>query len=301
MRRGGRRIAIGAVAALAALVVAAALPVTGMAAKSKRKLTVRPGKNAISKALDRVKEPGLLRIKSGRYREAVTIDKQVKLKGVGKGRRPVIDGECEAELTVAVQHDDVRLRRLKVVGAGRGTFPIEVDFRGVSGGGVKDVVMKDTCDAEYGINLYETGPIDVRDSRAVGFSDAGFYVGEITGTPGGAIQVRGNEAYRNTRGVIVENSAGGDIRVSDNRFNFNDVPGFAGAAGIVINNSDGVLIERNQARNNADFGLHLTAGSDDNVARSNSFLGNPIDVRDQGSGNCGAGNTFLTGDALPPC
>ena len=300
MRRGGRRIGTGAVVALATLAVAAA-PATSMAAKQKRKIAVHPGKNAIAKALERVKEPGLLRIRGGRYREAVTIDKHVTLKGVGKRRRPVIDGECDAELTVAVQHDDVRLRGLRVVGAGRGTFPIEVDFRGVSGGGVKDVLMKDTCDAEYGINLYETGPIDVRDSKAVGFSDAGFYVGEIGGTPGGAIRVRGNEAYRNNRGVIVENSAGGDIRVSDNTFNFNDVPGFAGAAGIVINNSDGVLVERNEARNNADFGLHITAGSDDNRVLSNSLLGNPVDIRDQGSGSCGAGNTFVTGDPLPPC
>jgi hypothetical protein len=97
----------------------------------------------------------------------------------------VIDCECEAELTVAVRHDDVKLRGLKVVGAGTGAFPIAVDFRGVSGGGVRDVVMKDTCgDAEYGVNLFETGPIDVRDSRAVGFSDAGFYAGAISGNAG---------------------------------------------------------------------------------------------------------------------
>jgi parallel beta-helix repeat protein len=299
MGRGSRLIRIGVAAALAALLVAAAVPATTTA--KKRKVTVRPGNNAIAKALKRVREPGVVRIKSGHYPESVTIEKQVKLKGVGKGGRPVIDGECEAELAVAVRHDDVRLRRLKVIGAGSGTFPIEVDFRGVSGGGARDLVMKDTCDAEYGINLYDTGPVDVRDSKAVGFADAGFYVGEITSTPGGAIRVRGNQAYHNTRGVIVENSAGGDIRVLDNRFNFNDVPGFAGAAGIVINNSDGVLVEGNEARSNLDFGLHLTPGSDANVVLSNSLLGNLVDIRNQGSGNCGAGNTFATGDPLPPC
>jgi parallel beta-helix repeat protein len=299
MRRGGRRIRIVVGIPLAALVVAAALPAASVA--KKRKVTVRPGNDAITKALERVKEPGVVRVKRGRYREQVTIDKQVKLRAVGKGR-PVIDGECEAELTVAVRHDDVKLQGLKVVGAGAGTFPIEVDFRGVSGGGVRDLVMKDTCDeAEYGINLYDTGPIDVRDSRAVGFSDAGFYAGQISGTPGGAIRFRGNEAFHNTRGVIVENSAGGDIRVSDNVFNANDVPGFAGAAGIVIHNADGVLVERNEARNNLDFGLHLTPGSDGNTILSNTLLGNPIDIRNQGSGNCGTGNTSATGDTLAPC
>jgi parallel beta-helix repeat protein len=296
-----RNLAAGTTAVLAALVVAIALPAAGAGAKRKHKVTVRPGKTAITKALNRVKQPGVLRIKSGRYREAVTIDKQVKLKGVGKGRRPIIDGRCRTDITVAVRHDDVRLRSLRVVGAGTGTFPIEVDFREVSGGVVKEVLMKDTCDADYGLNLYETGPIGVFDSKAVGFSDAGFYVGEITSTPGGAIYVWGNEGYHNNRGVIVENSAGGEIQIRDNRFNFNDVPGFSGPVGILINNSDGVAIEGNDARGNAAFGLHLTIGSDGNVALSNSLLGNPIDIRDQGSGNCGAGNTFTTGDPLPPC
>lgn len=297
MRRGANWTAVGVVGCVLAVSAVAASP----ALAKKGKVTVRPGNDAIAKALERVKEPGVVRVKRGRYREQVTIAKQVKLRAVGRGR-PVIDGECEAELTVAVRHDDVKLRGLKVVGAGTGTFPIEVDFTGVSGGGVRDVVLKDTCgDAEYGINLFETGPIDVLDSRAAGFSDAGFYAGAISGTPGGAIRFRGNEAFHNTRGVIVENSAGGDIRVSDNVFNFNDVPGFAGAAGIVINNSDGVLVERNEARGNLDFGLHLTPGSDRNTILSNTLLDNPVDLRNQGSGNCGTGNTFATGDPLPPC
>jgi parallel beta-helix repeat protein len=296
VRRGANWTAVGVVGCALAVSAVGASP----ALAKKRKVTVRPGKDAITKALGRVKEPGVVRVKRGRYREQVTIAKQVKLKAVGKGR-PVIDGECDAELTVAVRHDDVRLRGLKVVGAGSGTFPIEVDFRGVSGGGVRDLVMKDTCDAEYGINVFDNGPIDIRDSTAVGFSDAGFYVGEISGTPGGAIRVRGNEAFHNTRGVIVENSAGGDIRVSDNVFNFNDVPGFAGAAGIAINNSDGVLVERNEARGNLDFGLHLTPGSDRNTILSNTLLDNPVDLRNQGSDNCGTGNTFATGDPLPAC
>lgn len=297
MRRGRRRIAV--VAALVALVVTAAAPATS--ASNKRKVTVRPGKNAITKALKRVKEPGLLRVKGGRYREAVTIDKQVKLKGVGKGRRPVIDGRCDAEITVAVRHDDVTLRGLKVVGAGTGTFPIEVDFRDVSGGVVNDLLMKDTCDADYGLNLYETGPIDVVDSRAVGFSDAGFYIGEITSTPGGSILLSGNVAYHNNRGVIVENSAGGDIQVRDNVLSFNDIPGFSGPVGILINNSDGVTVAGNEVRDNAAFGLHLTPGSDDNVVLSNTLLDNPVDIRNQGSGNCGSGNTFSTGDPLLTC
>jgi parallel beta-helix repeat protein len=113
--------------------------------------------------------------------------------------------------------------------------------------------------------------------------------------------MRGNEGFHNNRGAIVENSAGGDIRLRDNRFNFNDVPGSTGATGITINNSDGVLIEDNEARSNAAFGLHLTTGSDNNVVVSNFFLDNPIDIRNEGTGNCGSPNALATGDPLPPC
>ena len=86
------------------------------AAKGTHKITVRPGPNAITKALERVKEPGLLRVRSGHYREAFAIDKRVRLVGVGR-RRPLIDAECAARSTIEVRADDVRLRGLKVVGA----------------------------------------------------------------------------------------------------------------------------------------------------------------------------------------
>jgi hypothetical protein len=37
------------------------------------------------------------------------------------------------------------------------------------------------------------------------------------------------------------------------------------------------------------------------VIDDNAFLDNPVDVRDEGLGNCGQANMFQTGDPLPPC
>jgi parallel beta-helix repeat protein len=275
--------------------MAVASPAEG---NGKRKIDVRPGPNAIANALDRADDGQVLRIHTGHYEEAVTIEKRVKLVGVGR-RRPVIDAGCATPTTVTVLADRVRLRRLKVVGADTGD---EVAFAEVSGGVANDLVVRDTCDALYGINVFNTGPIEIRRSRALGFDDAGFYIGEITSTGGGVIRLRGSQSHRNHRGLIVENSSGGEIRVIRNQFHANAVAvGLSPPTGVLINNTDGVFVEANTMSDNGMFGLHLSPGSDRNVIDRNAFFGNPVDIENQGSGNCGSGNEFTTGDGLPPC
>lgn len=295
MRWGTRRIAVatGVYALVAALVAAA--PVS--AAKGKRKIHVRPGQDAISRALARADDGDVLRIHKGRYREELTVDKRVTLMAAGK-RRPVIDGDCATRATIEAQTDRVRLRRLKVVGGSA----IEVDFNGVSGGRASELIVRDTCDAEYGINLFDTGATAIVKSRAFGFHDAGFYIGEISSTPTGPIRLRRSESYANLRGVIVENSSGGDIRVTRNDLHDNNI--FFGPAqptGILITNSDGVLVKANDVADNAMVGLDITADSAGNRINHNIFVGNRIDIRNQGDGTCGSGNIVTTGDAIPPC
>jgi parallel beta-helix repeat protein len=299
VRRGRVRRTAGISGALAVAVVVVGLAAApGVAGKGKRKLEVRPGPDAIENALDRARGGDVLRIHKGRYEESPAIERRVKLVGVGK-RRPVIDAGCSTRTTIEAQADGVRLKRLKVVGAATAT---EVDFNGVSGGRVDDLVVRDTCDAEYGINVFDAGPMEIVDSRATGFDDAGFYIGQITSTPGGAIRLRRSESYANLRGLIVENSAGGQIVVRRNDFHHNNIsipPALP--TGILITNSDGVRVAQNEIADNARFGLHLTADSDRNLIDGNVFLDNPVDVSNEGTGNCGSGNAFETGDALPPC
>ena len=294
--RWGTRATASAITALALLALVTCVPAA--ADNSKRKIDVRPGPNAIAKALDRADDGQVLRIHKGRYQGAVTIEKRVKLVGVGR-RRPVIDAGCASPSTVGVLADGVRLRWLKIVGADTGD---EVTFAEVSGGRANNLVVRDTCDAEYGINVFNTGPIEIRRSRALGFDDAGFYIGEITSTGNGAIRLRGSQSHQNHRGLIVENSSGGEIRVTRNEFHGNVVSvDVFPPTGVLINNSDGVLVEANTISDNGTFGLLLSSGSDGNVINRNAFFGNPVDIENQGSGNCGSGNEFTTGDALPPC
>lgn len=286
-----------ALAGLAAL--AAAAPAAGA-----RTIDVHPGRDAIGEALDEARSGDRLRIHGGRYHEAPQIDKRVKLLAAAK-RRPVIDGDCETRFVIDVRHGGVRLERLEVVGAseGFGPVPSAVNFAGVPTGTAKELVLRDTCDAEYGINVLASERVRLVDNLATGFSDAGLYVGEITSTGGGVLLVRDNDAYGNTRGMVVENSAGGDIRVMENAFQDNTIPGEGTPSGIFVTNSDGVLLERNAFRDNGQVGIHLTSNSDFNRLFENTAEGHTTDLLNEGSGNCGSGNAFVTtaGNPLPPC
>ena len=107
--------------------------------------------------------------------------------------RPVINGDCGTRVTISVTSAGVTLRRLKVVGAseGFGSYPAEVDFNQVNTGRARGLVVRDTCDAQYGINVFDTGPVQIVNNRARGgFSDAGIYIGGIQDT----LSVRSGES-----------------------------------------------------------------------------------------------------------
>ena len=56
-------------------------------------------------------------------------------------------------------------------------------------GRISDSLLRDTCDAEYGVNVFDSGRSTVVGNRTRGFSDAGFYVGGIRSTGSGVLRV----------------------------------------------------------------------------------------------------------------
>jgi parallel beta-helix repeat protein len=286
----------------AALAAASALALAAPA--SGRTIDVRPGEDAIARALGRAEPGDALRIHEGRYRESLVIDKRVDLLGAPGERRPVIDGRCRTQYTIAVRNPGVQLRHLKVVGAdeGFGPFPAEVDFGGVRTGRAGGLALRDTCDAEYGINVFDTGPVSLVNNRASGFSDAGLYVGSIEDTGNGSISLRGNDSFGNNRGIIVEESAGARIVLLRNRIYGNTEAGEGAPTGIWFHDADGVRAVENRVTGSGEFGIHLSPGSDGNKLNGNIARGNPTNLLDEGSGNCGSGNRFGdSGNLLPPC
>lgn len=274
-------------------------------------LEVRPGPNALRKALTAAHNGDTLRIHAGTYREAVAINKRVTLRGVGG--RPTIDAQCDAHATFKVNSGGVTIDHLMVVGAaeGFGSFPSEVDIENVPSGTVHDVVVHDTCGApevgaEYGINVFSSGPVVVSNNRATGgFSDAGIYIGGIADTGGDALKVVSNATFLNHQGIIIENSGGnGIVQVSNNSTHHNDGPGVEGnESGIFLNNSNHVRIRNNTVQDNGEFGVNIGSTSDNNRLVGNTITQNPTDLNNQGSGNCGSGNTIgsRTGNPLTPC
>jgi parallel beta-helix repeat protein len=309
-REGGLRL--GARAGAISVVLALSLA-SFAASASAATIEVRPGANAINKALDKADNGDLLRVHDGTYREAFTVDKRVRIRGVGG--RPLIDARCESRTTIEVVRGGVKLAHLKVVGAAEhrsGLFPSEIDVQNVGSGIIEDVVVHDPCGgidkgAEYGINVFNSGHVEVIDNRAIGgFHDAGIYIGGITDTGDGTLRVVSNASYRNHQGIIIENSSGpgSRIRVAKNNVHHNTIPGeIHEDTGIFINNSDRVRLRDNSVRRNGHFGINITSGSDDNALIDNVIRNNPVDINNDGTGTCGSGNSFgsLDGAPLSPC
>ncbi len=297
----GRRGVSAGVALAACLLVSVA---TASAAGA-RKIDVHPGKRAIQKAINHAKNGDRLRLHKGHYRGGIVIDKKLTLRFSGPKGNAVIDGRCKTGRTIEVAHAGVVLRGLNVVGAaeGFGAFPSEIYWEGIPSGKAEGVFVKNTCDAEYGFNVFQSGHLTLTGNKAKGFTDAGIYIGGITNTGTGALRVDNNESRRNNRGIIVEDSAGGRVEVTDNDTDRNTLAGDGSPDGIFLTNSDGVLIERNFAGENGASGIHLNSSSDDNSLVENSAINNAgPGILNEGTGNCGSDNLgSVAGNPLVPC
>src|SRR5216117_1972298 len=193
--------------------------------RSGRVFQVHPGQ--LHGALLAATDGDTLILHHGHYRGLYTIRERLRLIGARDEARPVIDGGCRARVTLEVEGNGVRLRHLEVIGAaeGFGPVPAEIEIVNVQQGRFSDLLLRDTCDAEYGVNIFETGPLTVVGTKSIGFSDAGIYVGGITRTGTGAVRVVRNQSKRNNRGIVVEDSAGGRIEVTSNEFDANTLAG----------------------------------------------------------------------------
>lgn len=269
-------------------------------------INVKPGPNAIQKAVDSADPGDRLLVKRGTYREDVQVDKRLRIVGK-KGKRPVIDGRCETERTIDVVANGVRLRHLKVKGAASKPYGYTVNLIGVASGRLHDLVLRESCNANpayYGINVFDTGAIEITETKSSGgFIDAGIYLGGIGDVGNRDFLIARNEALNNNIGILIEDSVpGANILVRNNFAHDNALAGLSTPAGVLVRRSDGGRYIRNRTNRNGDYGIHLLDDggntADDNVLRGNRSFGNgTANFLNQGSGNCGAGNSF----SIAPC
>jgi parallel beta-helix repeat protein len=294
--RGRRRL--GGAAGSAAV----AACIFGFAASASAKTIDVHAGQSVQHAVHKAGPGDVIAVHPGTYRGSLLVDKRVAIEGVGKSR-PVLDAQCDANDTIQVTHSGVHLKHLKVQGAdeGFGEFPAEVFFVGVVHGKAKDLRVVDTCDAEYGISAFSTGPIKVTDNYGSGFGDSAIYIGTITDTLGGTLLVSDNRTVHNSRGILVEDSPKRtDILVQQNVMNRNTIPGSEGPSdGLFLHNSDGIAIVKNTADGNGYAGYHADENSDHNLFIGNKASGNSkAFVDDEGGGsNCGSANSF----SIPSC
>jgi parallel beta-helix repeat protein len=292
-----------------ALLAAAAAALLAPGAASADAINVHPGPHAIQDAIAAASAGDTLRIHDGAYHESPRVTKSLTLKGVGG--RPTINAGCDDDVALDVQHRGVSIKHLQVQGAEEGPGPgYTINFIGIATGSVDDTVVKETCggDAEYGINIFDSGNLKITDNHPFGgFADAGIYVGGISSTRDHTLLVKGNEANGNNRGIIIEDSFDSDvdIKVVDNHTHDNTRGGEGTPSGIFVHNSDHGLYKNNTTDDNGDYGIHVDPPSDDNAFIDNSSHGNGTsDFFNEGSGNCdGGGNSFGTtsGNGLVPC
>jgi parallel beta-helix repeat protein len=296
-RRGLRTIL--AVAAAVAVITAAGSPVASAAlADGRTVIEVHPGPHALANALASASNGDVLNIHTGTYPEHVkVITPSVTLQAAGDG--PVtIDARCAAQFAIAIRADGVTITGLGVQGAteGFGPFPAEVDFEFVASGTITHSTLSDSCDAEYGVNVYNSGPLTISRNRATGFSDAGIYIGGITNTGGGTLTVASNATYGNNRGIIVEDSFGVSMVIGRNDAHDN------ATSGIHLTNSDGIVVRGNTTANDGTYGIDLDASSDHNRVVKNTSQGNPFDLANLGgTGNCWKDNVYSTSTGTISC
>jgi len=278
------------------LVFALALLAAPAAAKTLDVHPRGPSSHPLQRAINRADPGDRVRVHHGRYREAIVVDKRLDIFAARGEHRPVIDARCRASVVIDVEANRVSLDGLEVVGS---TDAFTVNFVNIGSGRVNDLRLVNTCGAAlYGVNVYGRGAIRITNNDARGYRDAGYYVGSIGSTGRRTLLIRGNTASGNNRGVIVEDSAGVDIRVVDNVLNRNTIGGEGIPSGIFVHNSDGMLFRGNRTNHNGVYGIHVDASSDDNVLRGNRAAGNgAADYFDEGTGTCGSGNSF----PLPAC
>lgn len=263
---------------------------------------VFPGPNAIQNAVNAATAGDTLLIHAGTYSEDVSIGgtkTNLTLKAFGDGV-VYVDGGCGSFTTIDVNAGGVTIDGLRI----RGGAYYETDFTGVAGGTVTGSVLRDTCTALYGVNVFGTsGTMTVSGNLATGFSDAGIYIGGITNIAA-TVSVSGNYTLGNNRGIIIEDIVPlANVTVTGNLTRINRIPGESATnAGIFLHFADGVTVDGNTVRRNDDRGIELDANSNGNIVTNNTISNNVFDLSNLGSGNCFSGNTYTTSNGpLPSC
>ena len=259
---------------------------------------VYPGPGTpLQDAIDAAADGAILVVHHGAY-EAVTVTKRLRLihpKNEDPFFQPTVIFTCAAPTALTIAADGVRVYGIQVWG---GTVS-SVDIQNRDDVRLDRVSMTNDCGtAQHAVNVYASTRVKLfRIVANIGpnddpYEDAVFYLRAIPA--GGKIRLKQSGATFTSRGVTIEDSGPGSVTVQGSTI------AAVTMGGILLRNSDGILLKGNTVRTAGGIGIELDATSDGNRIDRNEIISGGIDVVDSGTGNCWLRNIYSTG-TVPPC
>jgi parallel beta-helix repeat protein len=264
-------------------------------------ITVNAGPGTpLQDAIDAASPGDTLRL-SGIFREAVVIDKQLKVKGPA-----AINPACGPAVVVTIAADGVTMKRLVIFGGSIATIDIQNrdDVR-LSRLSLASQPFEGGCAAaQYGINVLSSTNLKLSRNDTIrsgpGTSYPGAFIRLSAIAPGARVKVlRSFSNYDNGVGILVEDSdtmpaSPPGLKLHGNRL-------VDSVTGILLSNSAGIQVTNNTASGGPGIGILADATSHDNrLLRNSGKLNDIVDARDDGVDNCWKNNTFATSQ-IPGC
>jgi len=270
--------------AVCALVIAALPSLAGGTT-----INVTPGVGTLQAAIDAASPGDVLKLAPGSpidptsfYAGAVIVNKRVKIQGGAVAA--MIAAGCANAVALEIAADGVQLRNLAI--AGGATTGLRVAGR--SGVKLQDLgilagVPSELCrPSGAGIELDGVVRLSLRDVRAHGFPIATSVANLVANARVTLNRCGGDGPPTLTTGVLIVNVQPGVLRLTNCQF------AFASDAGILLQNADGVRVQRNLIAGlpATTRGVVVDADSDGNLFKDNDFSQNMVDVVDDGNSNC---------------
>lgn len=285
------------------LLVLASLSLVTFAHATTIQVVPGPG-TPVQDAIDAASPGDTIKLAGGGYPESIVITKPLRLRGVpgtyldampSPGPAVIAPGCTGSTSGITVAADDVKIADLRVIGF----TDYGIHIQGRDKVTVTRVMTLPNCLGDIplaGVYVASSTRVTLDDDWiAASAAVAGTAAIHLSALPERAnVKLKSTLGGDHAIGVLIDTCAPRSVQVSHCYANFNL------DAGILLQNSDGIVVKGTQVQENDARGIAVDAGSDDNRLTGNDVGGSPTDVSDAGNGNCWKKNAYTTG-SVPGC
>jgi parallel beta-helix repeat protein len=282
-------------------ILAAAAVLFGVTTANADTIHVAPGPGTpLQDAIDAAAPGDTVRLAGGGYFESIVITKRLTLAGppgtyqdAHPAAAVIVAGCGPATTGITVQADGVKIHDLRVIEYTQSG----IDVTGRNGFKMRNVFVVPNCPTGpvFSVNVVASTHVKIDNSLILAASEvdgSALHLGDIPAD--GDVRVRRSGGTRHEIGIFVDGCAARSVSVSRGYANFNT------ATGILLQDTDGIELKKNQVARNTDNGIVVDANCDGNRIVENDIDENTTDVSDAGTGNCWHNNHYTTG-SVPSC